>query len=233
MSARFDERLDERTRMARELHDTFLQTVQGSKMVADDALASGTNEDRMRNALVKLSTWLGQAVTEGRAALHALRASSTERNQIAEFLERTLKEQCHESSLSVALTVVGDPRELHPIVRDEISLIAKEAIHNACLHSKASQLRLDLRYADDLRLCFKDNGIGIDPNILETGRAGHFGLQGMKERSARIRAKITISSSRNTGTEVILRVPGEIAYERDDQTLIDRFKALFQSRRAQ
>jgi nitrate/nitrite-specific signal transduction histidine kinase len=90
-----------------------------------------------------------------------------------------------------------------------------------------------LRYADDLRLCFKDNGIGIDPNILETGRAGHFGLQGMKERSARIRAKITISSSRNTGTEVILRVPGEIAYERDDQTLIDRFKALFQSRRAQ
>jgi glucose-6-phosphate-specific signal transduction histidine kinase len=130
----------------------------------------------------------------------------------------------HEIESSKSFTTISSPSQGREL---EISLIAKEAIHNACLHSKASQLRLELRYSDDLRLCFKNNGIGIDPNILETGRAGHFGLQGMMERSARIRAKITISSSRNSGTEVILRVPGEIAYERAHQPLTGRIKALF------
>jgi signal transduction histidine kinase len=196
-------------------------------MVADNALASGSDENRMRSALEKLSMWLGQAVTEGRAALHALRESTTEQNQLAEFLDRTLKEQCHEVSLSFVLTVVGDPRGLHPIVRDEISLIAKEAIRNACSHSKASQLRLELRYADALFLSFTDNGIGIDPHFLQAGRAGHYGLHTMRERSARIRAKLTISSSRNSGTAVILRVPGEIAYERHHQSLAGRVRALF------
>jgi signal transduction histidine kinase len=227
MSTRFNERLDERTRMARELHDTFLQTVQGSKMVADNALACGTDENRMRNALEKLSIWLGQAVTEGRAALHVLRESTTEQNQLAEFLDRTLNEQCHEVSLPYTLTVVGDARGLHPIVRDEISLIAKEAIRNACSHSKASQLRLELRYANDLSLCFTDDGIGIDPHILQAGRAGHFGLHTMRERSERIGAKLTTSSPDNGGTAVILRVPGEIAYERGHRSLADRIRALF------
>lgn len=230
ISARFDERLDERTRMARELHDTFLQTVQGSKMVADDALAPSSDQVRMRHALEKLSAWLGQAVTEGRAALHALRVSTTEENELAEFLNRALKEQCHDPALSVAVSVIGDARKLHPIVRDEISLVAKEAIRNACLHSRASQLRVELRYADDLRLCFKDNGVGIDPDVLHTGKAGHFGIQGMKERSARIRAKITILSSRNNGTEVVLKIPGDVAYAHEKLTPVGRFVANFGAR---
>ncbi|MGD0894046.1 MAG: ATP-binding protein, partial [Terracidiphilus sp.] len=226
MSVRFDERLDERTRMARELHDTFLQTVQGSKMVADDALASGTDEERMLRALEKLSGWLGQAVSEGRTALHALRVSTTEKNELAEFLERTVKEQCHDPNLSVATTVVGDARNLHPIVRDEVSLIAREAIHNACTHSRASQLRVELGYAEDLRLCIRDNGIGIDPNVLDAGKTGHFGLRGMRERSARIRAKLTVSSSRNHGTEVVLKIPGDVAYLSEKRNRIARYTAL-------
>ena len=227
MSVRFDERLDERTRMARELHDTFLQTVQGSKIVAEDALATGTDEVRMRIALEKLSGWLGQAVSEGRAALHALRVSTTEQNELAEFLDGTLKEHCRGSSLSVALSVVGGPRALHPIVRDEISLIAKEAIRNACLHSRASHLRVELGYADDLILWFKDNGVGIDPDILAKGKAGHFGLQGMKERGARIRAKITVLSTRNVGTELMLRVPGGIAYKHERRAFGGRLFTFF------
>lgn len=226
MSARFDERLDERTRMARELHDTFLQTVQGSKIVADDALASGTDQERMRRALEKLSFWLGQAVSEGRTALHALRVSTTEKNELAEFLERTLKEQCHDPNVSVATTVIGDARNLHPIVRDEVSLIAREAIHNACAHSKASQLRVELRYAEDLRLCIRDNGIGIDPDVLDAGKTGHFGLRGIRERSACIRAKLTISSSRIHGTDVTLKIPGDVAYLSGKRSRIARYAAL-------
>ncbi len=218
MSVRFNERLDERTRMARELHDTFLQTVQGSKLVADDALSHGADEVRMRNALERVSGWLGQAVGEGRAALHALRVSTTDENELAAFIERTLSEQCHGSPLSVALSVIGDPRALHPIVRDEITLIAKEAIRNACSHSQGTQLRVKLCYAADLSVCFRDNGVGMSPSVLEAGKEGHYGLTGMKERSARIAAKISISSSQNRGTEVLLRVPGQVAYKQDGRS---------------
>ena len=224
LSARFDERLDERTRMALELHDTFLQTVQGSKMVADDALDLASDQLRMRHALERLSLWLGQAVTEGRAALHALRVSTTERNHLAEFLDRSAKEHCQRASISVALTVIGDAVDLHPIVRDEFARIAEEGIRNACLHSKASQLSIELRYARDLSLSLKDNGVGIDPEIADTGKPGHFGIQGMKERSARIRARITITSTLNKGTHITLVVPGNVVYRREKKTLLRRLR---------
>ena len=227
LSAQFDARLEERTRMARELHDTFLQTVQGSKLVADDALSPGANETRMRTALEKLSGWLGQAVVEGRAALHALRVSTTEENELAEFLDRALKEQCDGSLLSVALTVIGNPKALHPIVRDEVSLIAKEAIRNTSSHSEASLLRAKLIYAADLSLSLTDNGIGMSSHMIESGKAGHFGLVGMKERSARIGGRITVSSSHDCGTEVLLRVPGHVAYKHDRRSWRARFSASF------
>ena len=223
IGARFDERLDERTRMALELHDTFLQTVQGSKMVADDALDPDADQVRMRHALERLSVWLGQAVTEGRAALHALRVSTTEQNHLAEFLDRTAREYAQRTSISVALSVIGDARDLHPIVRDEIARIAEEAIRNSCLHSKASQLSIELRYGRDLILRFNDNGVGIDPDVMDVGKQGHFGIQGMKERSARIRARITITSTLNAGTQIILNVPGDAIYRREKKS---RFSAL-------
>ena len=222
----FDERLDERTRMARELHDTFLQTVQGSKMVADDALDATSDQVRMRHALERLSLWLGQAVTEGRAALHALRVSTTERNHIAEFLDRTAREQAEKKSISVALTVIGDARDLHPIVRDEISRIAEEAIRNACLHSNASQLSIELRYARDLTLCLKDNGIGMDPEAAGAGKAGRYGIQGMRERSARIRARLSITSTLHAGTQIVLNVPGEVVYRLEKRSLRRELQAL-------
>jgi signal transduction histidine kinase len=225
ISARFDERLDERTRMALELHDTFLQTVQGSKIVAQDALDPAADQVRMRHALEKLSLWLEQAVTEGRAALHALRVSTTERNHLAEFLDRTAKEHCQRTSISVALTVVGDAKDLHPIVRDEIARIAEEATRNACLHSKGSQLCIELRYGNDLTLSFKDNGVGINPEVVDLGKTGHFGLQGMKERSARIRARITITSTLNSGTAITLRVPGSVIYRRETKSFLAKLRS--------
>lgn len=226
MSLRFDERLDERTRMARELHDTFLQTVQGSKLVADDALATATDEARMRSALLKLSGWLGQAVTEGRAALHALRVSTTEQNELAAFLYRCAKQHCQQTSMSLALTVIGDVRELHPIVRDEVARIAEEGIRNAGLHSHASQLSIELRYARDLSFCIKDNGVGMHPEVIGGGKAGHFGIQGMKERSARIRAKFKITSALDAGTQISLCVPGEVVYRREKRSFLRTLRLL-------
>jgi signal transduction histidine kinase len=163
ISARFDERLAERTRMARDLHDTFLQTIQGSKLVADDALEPSSDLVRMRRALEQVSVWLARATQEGRAALNSLRTATTQTNDLAEALRRVTQDGVIRSSMTVTFSVVGDAREIHPIVRDEIYRIGYEAIRNACTHSGASQLEVELIYAHDLTLRVSDNGIGLSP----------------------------------------------------------------------
>jgi signal transduction histidine kinase/ligand-binding sensor domain-containing protein len=222
LASRFDDRLGERTRLARELHDTFLQTVQGSKMVADDALDPDSDEPRMRKALEKLSVWLEQAVDEGRAALHSLRVTTVEKNQLAEALQRATENPQIPASMTVTFSVIGDAVDLHPVVRDDVYRIAFEAIRNAAVHSHASLLEIDLRYGDTLSVRIKDNGIGIDPTISDHGKAGHFGLQGMRERAARIHSKLTVVSSTNAGTEVALIVPGKVVYRNALPTLKEK-----------
>jgi signal transduction histidine kinase len=118
------------------------------------------------------------------------------------------------TSMAVTFSVVGDAREMHPIVRDEIYRIGYEAIRNACMHSRASQLEVELRYAHDLTLRVSDNGTGIDPAIADRGKDGHFGLQGMRERTARIGGNLTLGSSSNSGAEIKLIVPGGIIFQK-------------------
>jgi signal transduction histidine kinase/ligand-binding sensor domain-containing protein len=212
MKARFDERLAERTRIARDLHDTFLQTIQGSKLVADDALSATTDLSHMRQAMEKLSAWLGRATEEGRAALNSLRTSATEVNDLADAFRRALEECRIYSPMEVSLQVSGQIQEMHPIVRDEVYRIGYEAIRNASVHSQATQLRVELSYAQELSLRIYDNGVGIDPDIVHRGRLGHFGLQSMRERTARILGKFIVESSAGSGTVITLTVPGGIIY---------------------
>jgi signal transduction histidine kinase/ligand-binding sensor domain-containing protein len=212
MKARFDERLAERTRIARDLHDTFLQTIQGSKLVADDALSTTSDPPHMRQAMEKLSAWLGRATEEGRAALNSLRTSTTDANDLAGALQRALEECRLQSSLEVSLEVSGQVQEMHPIVSDEVYRVAYEAIRNASVHSHATQLRVQLSYAQDLSVCISDNGTGIDPNIVLRGKPGHFGLQSMRERATRIMSKLSVESSVGSGTVITLTVPGGIIY---------------------
>jgi signal transduction histidine kinase/ligand-binding sensor domain-containing protein len=216
MKSRFDERLAERTRIARDLHDTFLQTIQGSKLVADDALSAPADLSHMRQAMEKLSAWLGRATEEGRAVLDSLRTSTTEVNDLADAFRRALEECRIHSSMEVSLQVSGQVQEMHPIVRDEIYRIGYEAIRNACVHSQATQLIVELSYAQDLSLLISDNGTGIDPDIQRRGKRGHFGLQGMRERAARIIGKFSVESSAGSGTVIALTVPGGIIYRTVD-----------------
>lgn len=212
IAVRYDERLAERTRLARELHDTFLQTIQGSKMVADDALDQPADATRLRRTLEQLSVWLGQAVEEGRAALNSLRASATEKNDLAAALRRASETCVVPDTMQVDFSTKGEPREMHPIVRDEIYRIGFEAIRNACTHSGADRLEISLAYNHNVVVRIKDNGTGIDPAFVADGKEGHFGLPGMRERAARIGAELTIESSATTGTEIKLVVPGGLAF---------------------
>jgi signal transduction histidine kinase/ligand-binding sensor domain-containing protein len=214
ISTRFDERLAERTRIARDLHDTFLQTIQGSKLVADDALEGSTDPARMRRAMEQLSIWLDRAMQEGRAALNSLRTSTTQTNDLAEAFRRATENGQVPDSMEAALSVVGDAREMHPIVRDEIYRIGYEAIRNAYLHSQATRLEVELRYEQDLTVRVRDNGVGVEPAIASQGKEGHFGLRGMRERAARIGAHLTIATSPASGTDVTLVVPGRIVFRK-------------------
>jgi signal transduction histidine kinase len=196
-------------------------------LVADDALDQSTDPARMRHAMEQLSNWLGQATQEGRAALNSLRTSTTERNDLAEAFKRATENGFVPASMAVTLSVLGDSREMHPIVRDEIYRMGYEAIRNACMHSSASHLEVELRYAQDLAVRVRDNGVGIDPAIADKGKAGHFGLEGMRERAARIGGKLTLVSSPGSGTEITVVIPGRIVFRKASQTRFERIKALF------
>jgi signal transduction histidine kinase len=178
----------------------------------------------------QLSVWLGRATQEGRAALNSLRTATTQTNDLAEALRRVTEDGLVPRSMVVTFSAVGDAREMHPIVRDEIYRIGYEAIRNACMHSGASRLEVEIRYADYLAMRVSDNGTGIDPAIADKGKDGHFGLQGMRERAARIGGKLTLVSSSNSGTEIKLTVPGGIVFRKRmpvRRSLSTRIRALF------
>jgi signal transduction histidine kinase len=129
--------------------------------------------------------------------------------------------------LSVTCTSTGEPRYIHPIVADEVYRIAHEAVRNARMHARASKLLLELEYGQRLILRITDDGIGMDSALLEQGRPGHFGLQGMRERAARTEGKLTITSAPGAGTVVTLIVPGGIAFQTEQSMLFSRLRASF------
>ncbi|MGC2659404.1 MAG: two-component regulator propeller domain-containing protein [Bryobacteraceae bacterium] len=224
MNARFDERVAERTRLAQDFHDTLLQTVQGSKLVADDALQQPPDQIRMRDAMEQLSGWLARAVDEGRSALSSLRNATTEQNDLVASLQRAGEECRFHRPIDFLLSVGGASREMHPIVRDEVYRIGYEAIRNACLHSEGNRVNVELSYVEDLVLRIFDNGTGIPADVALKGKAGHFGLTGMYERAARLRGRLTVSSSPRAGTQIELVVPDRIAFLRPDPHRRKRFR---------
>ena len=214
LNARFDERLVERTRMARDLHDTLLQTLQGTKMVADTALDRPDDAPTLVRALKQVSAWVGQASEEGRSAVNALRTSTTERNDLAEAFRRAIEDGPRRSVVSASITVTGTAREMHPVVRDEIYRIGYEAIRNAYTHSRATHLEIGLSYGRDLILRVADDGVGMEPSTVERGKEGHFGLPGMRERASRIGATLSVTSTSGAGTAIVVTVPGRAIFRR-------------------
>ena len=228
ISARFDEQLAERTRVAQELNDTLLQTVEGSKLVADNALERA-NDAELRSAMEKLSGWLEQGTQEGQAALNSLRSSTTDTNELTTQLRRATEECGNSKSMAVRFSVTGNIRETRPIARDETFRIGYEAIRNACEHSLATELKVELNYAQDLTLRVYDNGVGIDSSVVNSSKSSHGGLPRMRERANRIRSRLTIVSAPGSGTEITLMAPGAVIFQQTSATRWKRLKSLLQN----
>jgi signal transduction histidine kinase len=217
LTLRFEERLSERTRIARELHDTLLQSFQ-ALMIHFQAVNDQLPPGKAKDALEKILDQADQAIVEGRNAIQNLRSSTTTTNELAEALTALGEElagtgESGRSSATFRVSIEGTPRDLHPILRDDIYRIAREALRNAFRHAKASKIETELTYGGRLfRLRIRDDGKGIDSTLLGAGRDGHWGLPGMRERAQEIGAELEIWSEIGAGTEMELRIPGSIAY---------------------
>jgi len=223
IQSRFEERLGERTRIARELHDTLLQSFHGlifRFQAADNLLPARPTE--AKQTLESALDDAAQAITEARDAVHELRSSTGVTNDLAaavtalgaELAAHHATSSPSQDSPSFLVEVEGTPQDLHPILRDEIYRIAGEALRNAFSHARARRIEVEIRYDDlELRVRIRDDGSGMDPSVLShEGRAGHWGLPGMRERAKRIGARLDIWSEAEAGTEVELTIPASVAY---------------------
>jgi signal transduction histidine kinase/ligand-binding sensor domain-containing protein len=218
-NARLEERVGERTRIARDLHDTLLQSFQGLLLRFQTVYELlPTRPTHAREILGSAIDQTAQAINEGRDAVQGLRASTIETNDLAIAITRLGEELAAEAggqtSAGMRVEVEGEPRTLQPIVRDEVYRIASEALRNAFRHAEAKQIEVELHYdGRQLRLRIRDDGKGIDREYLSTeGRAGHFGLHGMRERAKLMGGKLTVWTAPGSGTEIELSVPAAHAY---------------------
>ena len=209
---RLEERVSERTRIARELHDTLLQSFQGLMFrlqAVGDLLPEGKAKDQLEKSLQHAD----QAIAEGRSAVYDLRSSATTANDLAQAVSALGDELATQDSAAFRLVVEGPARDLHPIVRDEIYRITREGIRNAFNHARANRIETEITYGERLfRLRIRDDGEGMPANILEEGRSGHYGLPGMRERARQIGGKLEIWSGARAGTEIEFSIAGSVAY---------------------
>ena len=213
LTLRFEERLAERTRIAQDLHDTLLQGLVSASMqlhVANDRLADDSPAKPLVGRVMQL---MGQVIAEGRDAVRGLRSTSGNADDLETAFSQVSQEFAGQQSKECRVIVEGTPRQLHPIIRDEAYRIGREALANAFRHSRANQIEIELEYsAKHLRILVRDDGTGIDPEVLHSGRDGHWGLTGMRERAENIGARFKVWSRNNTGTEVELLIPGHVAF---------------------
>ena len=217
---RLEGRVEERTRIARELHDTLLQSVQGlmfSFQAARNLLPGRTEEAIGR--LDKAIRAGDEAIAEGRDAIQGLRASPALESNLEHLLTAAGKELARSSSAEgdppeFEVTLEGARQPLSPLLQDEVYRIAREILRNAFHHAHASRIEAEIVYDRQyFRLRIRDNGKGIDSEILEQGaRSGHWGLPGVRERAKRIGARLKLWSEPGAGTEAELTVPARIAY---------------------
>jgi signal transduction histidine kinase len=167
-----------------------------------------------RNGLYQVST--PQSIQYGESLRQpdstAQHQSATEGLEVA--FSRIRREVTVEQHVMYRVILEGRSRPLHPLLQDEIYRIGREALVNAFRHSEASRVEIEIEYGPKrLRIAVRDNGKGISPDLLSSGSCDHRGLSWMRQQSEQVGAKLNVLSRVATGTEVLLSIPGQIAYE--------------------
>ncbi len=234
---RLEARMFERERIAQELHDTLLQGLLSASLqlaVANSQISPGATAKPLVERVFQL---LRQMIDEGRDALRCLRTGKSGLDDDPGDLERAFaqipEDLAADKKIKYQFIVEGTPRSLRPLIRDEVYRIGGEALANAFRHSHASVIETVLDYAQDrFRIVVRDNGRGIDPEVLRRGRDGHWGLSGMRERSEKIGARLKVLSAAGAGTEIDLTVPAAAAFQHSARSGSMDWLARFYSRSA-
>ena len=211
--ARLDERAGERERIARELHDTLLQGIQGLMLrfqaVADRMTHDGKSHEQLEAALAAAD----EVVVDARNRVRDLRGVEGT-NDLCLIVEHLVADAPFDPPIPVRIVVEGKPRLLHPFVAEEIKRIVREALFNTALHARASSAEVAIGFEPrHLAIRMRDDGIGIPDDVLAHGhKDGHFGMIGMRERAEKIGGDIMISSRPGAGSEIILTLPAKLAF---------------------
>ena len=215
-------RVNERMRIARDLHDTLLQSFQGAvyQFQAARKLLIRNAENAMQ--VVDEAIHVAEAgITEGRAAIHDLRPEPASQRDLLELLRATGHEltDTHQSDGDVPtfrVILEGKQRDLNLVIQNEVYRISREVIRNAFAHAEASHIEAEVHYDDNyLRVRVRDDGNGIDPSVFRGGGPpGHWGIPGMRERAKEIGSRLDFWGEKCAGTEVQLTVPAAVAYQR-------------------
>ncbi len=214
LSTRFEERLAERTHIAQELHDTLLQGFVSASMQLHVAVDRLPEDSPAKPSLRRVLDLMGKVIDEGRNAVRGLRSSSSAPHELEQAFAGA-QQEVGVSDAAYRVIVEGRPRSLKPIIRDEVYRIGREALVNAFRHSGATNIEIELEYGPkELSVFVRDDGRGVQPEVLEAGSEGHWGITGMRERAQRIGGSLRIRSRAAAGTEVELRIPAQVAFER-------------------
>jgi ligand-binding sensor domain-containing protein/signal transduction histidine kinase len=224
-NARLEGRVSERTRVARDLHDTLLQSFQGVLLKFSTMTYLIPERPDVQKQLEGVIDQARVAITEGRDAVQGLRSSTALTNDLARavgtFGQGLVAEHTEGDCPEFRVLVEGKSRDLHALVRDEVYRIGCETLRNAFRHAQAKRIEVQFRYAPgQFRLCVVDNGKGIDPTVLSAGgRAGHHGLPGLHERAQVAGGKLSVWSQLDSGTEIELTIPAHLAYTKSSRSV--------------
>jgi signal transduction histidine kinase/ligand-binding sensor domain-containing protein len=216
LRARLEERHSERERIARELHDTLLQGVQGLMLHFQAAAESLAEDQPVRQRMERALDRADQVLAEGRERVRNLRRRSLAVADLATAFEALEEELEHDPAIAFTVSVRGRPHDLRPLVRDEAYCIGREAIANAFGHARAAQVSVRIRYTPQrFVLSIADDGCGIAAEYLGPGgRPDHWGLSGMHERAQKLGGELNIRSAPAQGSEIRLSLPATLAYRR-------------------
>jgi ligand-binding sensor domain-containing protein/signal transduction histidine kinase len=216
--AMLEERQVERESVARDLHDTFLQGIQGLILRFHTGAQQLSADQPVRQLFEEALRQSDAVMLEGRSVLSRLRTRRTAPQSLSNAFSAMGQEFRPLSAAQFELVVSGRRRDLSTVVQEELQKIGREALFNSFRHAKATKIEVELHFGIfEFRLRFRDNGVGVDPAILREGSVpGHYGLPGMKERVRQIGGHMDLWSRSGAGTEIEVRIPSAIAYRDSD-----------------